>query len=61
MSCGRTVDSERNGDGRASGSVLSYDGPFPRVLKHGRDDDQGLRTILLHHNLVVVVANNLLS
>lgn len=61
MNWGLTIDSESDGDGRPSSSVLSDDCPLSRVLWHGWDDDQGLCTVLFNYYLVGVVANHLLT
>ena len=61
INCSLTINSESDGDRRTSSSVLSDDGPLSRVMWHGRDDDQGLGTVLFNYYLVGVVANHLLS
>lgn len=61
VSCSLTINGESDGDGRSSSSVLSDDCPLSGVLRHGWDNDQGLRTVLFNHNLVGVVAHHLLS
>lgn len=59
-SCILTINSESDGDGCASSSVLSHHSPFPGVLWQSWDDDQGLSAILFNHDLVGVVTNYLL-
>lgn len=59
-SCIFTINSESDGDGCASSSVLSHHSPLPGVLWQSWDDDQGLSAILFNHDLVGVVTNYLL-
>lgn len=60
VSC-RTINCKSYRDRSPSRSVLSDDRPLSRVLWQGGDDDQGLGAVLFDHNLVGVIANNLLS